>query len=545
MTSFSFTSFFWGFIFAGQILFAQQDNGNLFEMTWSMGPPVHNGGTTEMGAFAPEGLDIDQDGRREFLVYDHVKFEFPRRQRVQLWENQGHNDFRLAWEVIYTDWAAQFEAGAGLTVADLDRDNRQEVIIAAENHIYIYEWDGTTFESGQGLPQEPTLTLDALQDAAGQSNVRTLRVQNLDSDPDLEIFMGYSLNTSLYCVIASLPGGDLSNPDWKIEFADDFLSREAPPGGHFRVGGISIGDFDEDGKIEIFTSHWQDVAATRLYENDGADNYVVKHTNLPETLIMNPSFDGAFASPIFHDFNGDGDSEFLISDIHGHIFVITKQASNNFEDFGPSAWTYIMNWPQVPGGAFVRSGYMGDLDQDGKPDIYYNDFRAMSILDLEFQGGSVTDPSNWIPYEIYEMPGVRFGNVRPAGDLDGDGRGELVLNMGGLIEGTNLQIIESLDVATSVGETAPELPESYVLHQNYPNPFNPETRIRFELPQATFVVLKIFDILGAQIRILLERECSPGSHLVRWDTKDQRGNLVPSGVYFYGSSPNSGLNHNM
>ena len=514
-------------------LFAQQDNGNLFELTWKADLSQHKGDFSEMGTYAPEGLDIDQDGYREFLVYDHAQIIFEKKGRLQLWENVGNDDFQLVWEQEYPDYESKNNPGAGLTVTDLDKDDKQEILIAVENSIYIYEWDGTTFESGAGLPDEPTKTLNMILDNVGQAIIRSLIVKNLDPDPDLEIFMGYGYNQGLYCVIGSLPGSDLSASDWKLEFADDFLSVETDLGGGYRVGGVVIDDFDGDGKMEIFTSHWQDVSATRVYENDGIDTYVVKHTNLPETLVLYPPFDGAFANPIFHDFDGDGDSEFVISDIHGHIFLITKEASNNFEDFGPSAWTYLMNWPTVPDGGFIRSGYMGDLDQDGKPDIYYNDYRAQAVLDLEYQGGLITDTNSWIPYEIYQMPGRRFGKVGPAGDLDGDGLGELVCNMGGLRGGQNLMILESQHMASSVSQKKLEIPGGYSLHQNYPNPFNPTTTISYSLNRTTNVSLMIFDLTGKEVTTLVKARQAASRYSVNWDGRDSQGKLVPTGIYIY------------
>jgi hypothetical protein len=76
-------------------------------------------------------------------------------------------------------------------------------------------------------------------------------------------------------------------------------------------------------------------------------------------------------------------------------------------------------------------------------------------------------------------------------------------------------------------------PESYALLPNYPNPFNPETEIRFQLPQAGFVVIKIFNILGEEIRTLADAQYDAGYHRVRWDGKDKNGKSVASGVYLY------------
>ena len=81
---------------------------------------------------------------------------------------------------------------------------------------------------------------------------------------------------------------------------------------------------------------------------------------------------------------------------------------------------------------------------------------------------------------------------------------------------------------TSVRAGHSKKPESFVLYQNYPNPFNPATMIRFDLPKASFVVLKIHDILGREVETLVHRTMAAGAHEFAW-----RPNQLASGVYFY------------
>ena len=231
---------------------AQQDNGNVFELTWKANIPDHYGDASEMGIYAPGSLDIDQDGYKEFLLYDHFKFSFTPVGRLQLWENTGNDSFKLVWMQEYPDYKQKDNPGAGLTVADLDKDGMQEVLISVEDVIYIYEWDGTTFESGAGLPDEPTRILYTVFDKGGQAFIRQLIVKNLDPDPDLEIFMGYGYNQGLYCVIGSFPDSDLAAPDWKLEFIDDFNNVTLSDGGGYRVGGAVIEDFDGDGRDHVY-----------------------------------------------------------------------------------------------------------------------------------------------------------------------------------------------------------------------------------------------------------------------------------------------------
>lgn len=78
-----------------------------------------------------------------------------------------------------------------------------------------------------------------------------------------------------------------------------------------------------------------------------------------------------------------------------------------------------------------------------------------------------------------------------------------------------------------------QLPSSYNLHQNYPNPFNPRTTIRYSLPEKKLVRIKIYDILGREVRVLVNETKSAGEHQAIWDGRDNIGKVIASGVYFY------------
>jgi len=77
-------------------------------------------------------------------------------------------------------------------------------------------------------------------------------------------------------------------------------------------------------------------------------------------------------------------------------------------------------------------------------------------------------------------------------------------------------------------ENITSLPKEFSLKQNYPNPFNPSTNINYELPITGFVSLKIYDLTGKEIAILVNEQQSAGNYTVRFN-----GNNFASGIYFY------------
>jgi hypothetical protein len=92
--------------------------------------------------------------------------------------------------------------------------------------------------------------------------------------------------------------------------------------------------------------------------------------------------------------------------------------------------------------------------------------------------------------------------------------------------------LENLPVNVQEPRTS-SAPESFVLRPNQPNPFAHATRIAFTLARASEIKLAVYDLLGREILLLAHGRKEPGQHSVLWPGVDQRGRLVPSGVYFY------------
>ena len=98
------------------------------------------------------------------------------------------------------------------------------------------------------------------------------------------------------------------------------------------------------------------------------------------------------------------------------------------------------------------------------------------------------------------------------------------------LEDVNLNGVRTEHGPISVEVTAPE---SFELSQNYPNPFNPETKIRYQLPNSAKVMVIIFDILGREVKSLVNEKLEAGFHEITWNGRNNSGRRVSSGVYYY------------
>ena len=77
------------------------------------------------------------------------------------------------------------------------------------------------------------------------------------------------------------------------------------------------------------------------------------------------------------------------------------------------------------------------------------------------------------------------------------------------------------------------LPSGFKLYQNYPNPFNPTTRICFSLYKKANIKLSVYNVLGQHVKTLINGVLSSGNHSVEWNSEDESGNKVASGIYIY------------
>ena len=105
--------------------------------------------------------------------------------------------------------------------------------------------------------------------------------------------------------------------------------------------------------------------------------------------------------------------------------------------------------------------------------------------------------------------------------------GTVILNGNG-----EIQVVSADSYSLHKGSVS-RTPETFALHQGYPNPFNPETTISYDISNVGNVAIVVYDMMGREIKTLVSGYHTPSTYQVVWNGTDNRGKIVPSGVYFY------------
>jgi len=296
---------------------------------------------------------------------------------------------------------------------------------------------------------------------------------------------------------------------------------EQPPWGN---SGFSIGDFDLDGNKDIVFGTGK--GNVFVIENEGNNQYTNSWQGMVETYA-------AYIHTWSNDIDGNGKPEFwVLGDAFYNGVGITRITI--FETTGDNSYQQVGRVDLVG----VFSFYAGtlqavDIDNDGIEEV------AICVdgnfLILKFNGSK--DHHTYEINYIKQTENVNFGYYGAyVKDLLSDGENELLLSMyddppqpSYIRFMTRIFVPDSL---TSTYESENYTPSLNKLYPNYPSPFNPTTSIKFNLNSSENMSIKIYNTLGKEIRTLLDNYLPSGEHTVQWDGKDDKGNILPGGVYF-------------
>jgi len=177
-----------------------------------------------------------------------------------------------------------------------------------------------------------------------------------------------------------------------------------------------------------------------------------------------------------------------------------------------------LNWVNIDVGNGITNGFAVRMRWIEGTNICYINATDPSI------GGMLKSTDGGLTWSTMSTTGLgiyNFDTKRIGSNVYGYANS----NVGGLVGGL---VLKATDVITGINQISDLVPQRYTLSQNYPNPFNPVTKINYELRVTNHVSLKVYDILGKEVFVLVNEKQNAGSYEVDFD-----GSNFSSGIYFY------------
>ncbi len=494
------------------------------------------------------GFDLDKDQNLEFIVV--ADNSCPNGPSGAGW-GDGHSLFIYEWnptsgnfELMWS-WAdTSLKTGGAsfptMAVTDLDGDGDQEITLgmpSGSNYpapdvsptvIYIFEFGQNTY------PTEPTAIWTAESGPGSNTRPSAMAAGDIDGDGVEEVAVAFrafsDASTNDALMIFSLDGGFAGEfTQFKIEMIDT-------TGDWGSVYSADITDIDNDGNLEAYFS----TDNHTFYEATGADQYQLYYMDTPTLDAW------TIQAVVQADVDGDGTNELLWGHTSGALRMlrgVTDLASMNSSNEVEIA---MVN----PAGC--RGLTAGDYDGDGKVDIFMGGNYSGAVDRIEYNGsGDIADSASYTYERVFQdtipsggtrvysvsFPGDNFC-IKQGGttsnDLNGNGEPELLI---AYEDGDSLQnwivMIEGNGVTGFELNPGQKVLKTYTLKQNYPNPFNPSTTISFTIPSTEKITLKIYDMMGREVKTLINETMPSGTHVVTWDGTDNKGTPMASGVYLY------------
>jgi hypothetical protein len=512
--------------------------------------------------------DTDQDGKGEFCFLttngDSCYFILYEATGNDSYEQVFVFPFTPVWNSLFRDWTA-------IVAGDLNGNGVVEIIVGlpvdmtgfVNDHnpprLVVFEWAGTVGENMYGFDNGTNPNAYWNFDVPDDFSIVPFQftIDDVDNDGTMELIADMREPKAVY-VISQTESWDF--PFWRIEWYITNNTTDPKYVNHFDGGGFygsSVGDLDSDGKKEIYVPVW-DLLTLNIYECQEPGIFTreayIRHVR-PDTDF------GAVRGVRVGDVNNDGMKElyYIGTDKDasgmGHIFGISNITDVSQVDSASFVDLIVYNThPLNTLGRAARAGFLTDIDKDGNADLMICGSGNGQIYDFEYKGsGDPMDSNNWthtiafdlwehwatyLPDSVIQLMSPRFWDGDVCDDMDGDDHNEfVVINYGtdrGVVPDDPWFYIFEEGAPTRVNPSKNiSLPETFKIYQNYPNPFNHSTTIRYSVPENSFISIKVFDILGKEVKTLIESAVPAGQYSISWDGTDNNGRVVGSGSYFY------------
>ncbi|MCP4685888.1 MAG: T9SS type A sorting domain-containing protein [bacterium] len=456
---------------------------------------------------------------------------------------------------------------------DLNNDAILDIVVAGNGN-----WVMFLANDGVGRYDK----VDSIQLSA---NVRCFALGDLGGDLDLDLVVGTSCDT--FYVLQNQGGWSFQidtaisyssfEPVWDVKIAD--IDQDSDKDLVYTLRGnihvmrnYGAGDF---GAIRKYAPTYSEDLSLADYDGDGDVDIAVASTYSDNFAILKNDADTTFMTPVGYSISRPQDIEAveLNGDIYPDLIVVNEGNAHTYFNNGDATFTldstYSMydayprsivaddfdddGWADIAAGQgdgsvaifmnngdstfqsavvydrardHIRSIESHDFDKDGDPDLLMTCADGFAVTFFENDGSGTF-------INVYDYAAGESTYDVCLADFDNDDDTDVgVVNN----PGQNISLLfNRYEIITDVPEIGDRagLPANFWLAQNYPNPFNPGTTIEYDLPRRSHVTLAVYNILGREVRLLVNESQSAGPQSVYWDGRDEAGKIAASGVYLY------------
>jgi hypothetical protein len=310
-------------------------------------------------------------------------------------------------------------------------------------------------------------------------------------------------------------------------FGSDALGNLSPA---TPLGSLRGGDATDDNQVDIADANlifsiWNSTPADAGFVRDADINNdgVINSIDLG-FVTKNFGNDGFGAPPVFRTINEGGDNSAAIAKVTGideveawwagRVFEVTARVEG-MSDVAAYGLRVSYDPEKVKPLAADQAVSQGNVfDENSAGSLFFHNVQP-GLIDV----ASGRIGADWSASGDAELATIRFVAL-------GDDPGVIDIVSGEVVNSAHVGLPLRVDKAQA-------LPSVAALYQNYPNPFNPSTEIRFDIPTARDVKLRIYNQLGQTVRTLVDRRLKAGTYAFEWDGANHAGQGVASGVYFY------------
>jgi hypothetical protein len=421
--------------------------------------------------------DLDSDGDIDVISGSSVRNQ----PNIAWFENDGSENF-TQHDITISSYMTR-----SVFAIDVDGDQEIDIIAGSDQKVAWYENDGNENFTRHiiWIPQR----------------AHSVFAIDIDGDDDIDILS------------AAMDKLVWHENDGNEHFTTYVLRAHR---GYTSVYAIDV-DGDEDIDVLSTSMPWSGTGENEIawYENDGSENFT---HHIITANVNDPS--SVFAL----DLDGDDDTDVLSASYWDHEIAWYENDGN--ENFMQHSITTDC-W-------FAVSVYAADLDNDGDTDVLSaaNGNMGLGSAIAWYENDGNENFTNHIIAANEEGAKSIY-----AADMDGDNDIDL-LSAGH--SGNDIFWYENT-LIVGVDDNNPTVtPAKFKLFNNYPNPFNPITKIKYQLPEISFVTIKVYDVLGNEIATLVNEEKPAGEYNVEFRIDNLE---LTSGIYFYqlrASDPSTG-----